>query len=105
MLLLYALAVAAVVASVDVVLGIAWAWSMSTRTQAAVPGGVYVAGALVTLAVIGVASLVQMFRLREGGEAIARMLGATRVSSDTRDLRERRLLNVVEEMAIAAGVR
>jgi Zn-dependent protease with chaperone function len=105
MLLLYALAVAAVVASVDVVLGIAWAWSMSTRTQAEVPGALYVAGALVTLAVIGVASLVQMFRLREGGEAIARMLGATRVASDTRDLLERRLLNVVEEMAIAAGVR
>jgi Zn-dependent protease with chaperone function len=57
--------------------------------------------ALVILSV----SVFQMLRLREGGEAVARMVGAQRVASNTTDPLERRLLNVVEEMAIAAGTR
>ena len=107
MLLLYALAVIAVVLAVDVAIGIAWTWGMSEagRPAAAVPRGVYVAGAAGTLALIVVASFFHIVRLREGGEAVARMVGATRVSPDTRDLLERRLLNVVEEMAIASGMR
>lgn len=42
--------------------------------------------------------------LRQGGSHVARMLGGRRVEPDTRDPDERRLLNVVEEMAIASGV-
>ncbi len=107
MLLLYALAVIAVVLAVDVALGIAWSWGMAEtgRLRTSVPGGLYVAGAAGTFALILVASLYHILRLREGGEAVARMVGARRVAPDTRDLLERRLLNVVEEMAIAAGVR
>ncbi len=106
MLLMYALAVVAVVLAVDVAIGIAWSWGMSqTARRVAVPGAVYAFGALGTLAVIFVASVYHLLQLREGGDAIARMLGATRVESDTRDPLERRLLNVVEEMSIASGVR
>lgn len=106
MLLLYALAVATVVAAVDVAIGIAWSWSMSMQSRAAhVPGGLYTIGALGTLAVIAAASAYHVLRLREGGSAIAEMMGATRIAPDTSDPLERRLLNVVEEMAIAAGVR
>jgi Zn-dependent protease with chaperone function len=39
-----------------------------------------------------------------GGGVVARSLGGSRISADTTDPLQRRLLNVVEEMAIAAGV-
>ncbi|HEY0721526.1 MAG TPA: M48 family metalloprotease, partial [Gammaproteobacteria bacterium] len=39
-----------------------------------------------------------------GGEAVAEALGGRRVSRASEDLLERRLLNVVDEMAIASGV-
>jgi hypothetical protein len=50
-------------------------------------------------------SLFNIARLSEGGGAVARLVGARRVAPDTADPLERRLRNVVEEMAIAAGVR
>src|SRR5204862_8262928 len=48
---------------------------------------------------------INVARLGGGGAAVARMVGAQRVEATTRDPLERRLLNIVEEMAIAAGVR
>ena len=57
-----------------------------------------------TLAVVGVASLYKWLMLRAGGRAIAEMVGAREVSLQTTDLRERQLLNIVEEMAIASGL-
>ncbi len=39
-----------------------------------------------------------------GGDAVAQQLGGRKVSSSTTDFTERRLLNVVEELAIAAGI-
>jgi len=44
-----------------------------------------------------------MNRLKAGGSAVARMVGAREVDTSTRDLLDRRLLNVVEEMAIASA--
>ena len=41
--------------------------------------------------------------LRGGGASVATMLGGRRVPPNTTDPRERRLLNVVEEMAVASG--
>jgi Zn-dependent protease with chaperone function/uncharacterized tellurite resistance protein B-like protein len=41
---------------------------------------------------------------RGGGHAVARMLGGVPVDRATRDPAERRLVNVVEEMAIASGL-
>ena len=43
-------------------------------------------------------------RLAEGGPAVARMLGGAPVDRRTQEPGERRLVNVVEEMAIAAGL-
>ena len=57
-----------------------------------------------TLAVVGFASLFKWSQMRHGGSAVAEMVGGRRVDSKTTDLRERRLLNVVEEMAIASGI-
>ena len=39
-----------------------------------------------------------------GGDAVARMLGGRAVDRETKDPAERRLVNVVEEMSIAAGL-
>lgn len=58
---------------------------------------------LATLGLIGFGSLLRYMQLREGGHVIADTVGAQRVSPDTTDLRERTLLNIVEEMAIASG--
>jgi Zn-dependent protease with chaperone function len=44
-----------------------------------------------------------MNRLRAGGDAVAQMVGARLVDPGTRDSLERRLVNVVEEMALASG--
>ena len=57
-----------------------------------------------TLLVISVGSLYKVSELSAGGEQIALMLGGRPIDPQTRDLAERRLLNVVEEMALASGV-
>ena len=104
MVVLFLLAVAAVIVAVDAVLGLIWLWT-SDAPGAAVPTGVYVWGALATAGVIFIVSLFNVARLGGGGAAVARMVGARLVPSNTADPLERRLRNVVEEMAIAAGVR
>jgi len=104
MVALFLLAVVAVIVAIDAVLGIIWLWT-ADAPAAAVPRGVYVWGALVTAAVIFLVSLFNIARLGSGGAAVAKMAGARLVASNTADPLERRLRNVVEEMAIAAGVR
>ena len=60
--------------------------------------------------VIGTAGIVlfgmflKVKSLGRGGSAVAESLGGTRINPSTSDPHERRLLNVVEEMAIASGV-
>ncbi len=54
---------------------------------------------------IGSGSLFKVMALsRGGGTSVAESLGGTLVSRETNDRLERRLLNVVDEMAIASGV-
>ena len=57
-----------------------------------------------TVLLIALGSLYKIAQLRDGGAAVALALGGRRVDSDTTKLEERRLINVVEEMAIASGV-
>lgn len=57
-----------------------------------------------TLAVIGLGSAYKTSQLSHGGESLALMLGGRRIVEGTKDPRERQLLNIVEEMAIASGV-
>ena len=42
--------------------------------------------------------------LSSGGDAVARSIGGRRVDPNTGDADERKLMNVIEEMAIASGV-
>lgn len=114
MVVLFLLAVAAVVLAVDLVLAVLYAgqsWSEGPRQGSLaghlgrVPASVYVAGAIATASLIFLVSAINVARLAGGGTAVARMVGARAVDPATRDPLERRLLNVVEEMAIASGVR
>lgn len=56
-----------------------------------------------TLAVIIGGSAFKTSQLAGGGSVVAEMLGGRPVDANTRDPDERKLLNVVEEMAIASG--
>ena len=60
-----------------------------------------ITGATVCVVVIG--SLYKILALSKGGEVVAGWLGGRLIDSSTSDPQERRLLNVVEEMAIASG--
>lgn len=106
LVILFALAVLAIIAAVNAVLALAWSW---TQTGAVLgmrewPRGFFATNTGVTLALIGVGTLIELFNLREGGDAVAKMAGGRLVPPASTDLLERRLLNVVEEMAIASGI-
>ena len=58
---------------------------------------------LATLAVVAGGSLYKIWQLRGGGAVVAEHLGGQLIPPDTRDPEARKLLNVVEEMAIASG--
>ena len=57
-----------------------------------------------TLLIILVGTLYKTWRLSGGGHNVARLLGGRPVDPNTSDAQERRVLNIVEEMAIASGL-
>ncbi|MDR9437681.1 MAG: M48 family metallopeptidase [Thiohalophilus sp.] len=65
---------------------------------------VFLGVAAVIIALVFLGSAYKTMSLSGGGHKVAEMLGGRALSSDSRDPDERRLLNVVEEMAIAAGM-
>ncbi len=65
---------------------------------------IFTAVAASVVAIVGLASLYKWSQMRHGGSAVAELVGGRRVDPHTTNLHERRLLNVVEEMAIASGV-
>ncbi len=56
-----------------------------------------------TLLVIFTGSIYKIWQISGSGEHVAQSLGGREVQANTRDLGERVLLNVVEEMALASG--
>jgi len=60
--------------------------------------------AIATLVVVGGGSLFKIAQLRSGGSVVAEALGGALIPPGTRDTDERKLLNIVEEMAIASGM-
>ena len=67
-------------------------WSMFAMVSAGV----------ITVILIG--TVYKMLQLSQGGVAVAEMVGARLVPPDTADYDEKKLINVVNEMAIASGV-
>lgn len=101
MLVLFTLAVIAIVVAVNVVVFLALGLGYMPRPKAMATFGSISVG---VIALIGLSTLYRIATLRGGGEAVARQLGGVEVAPDTIDFAYRRLLNVVEEIAIAAGV-
>jgi Zn-dependent protease with chaperone function len=105
MVMLFALAVAGIVAVVDVVVLVllgSQLWDGGEGSGSVI--GVLLLGTLGTLGVIGLGSLYRLASLRTGGEAVAQQMGGSEVPPQTTDPSLRRLRNVVEEIAIASGV-
>ncbi len=66
--------------------------------------GLFAIVSLGTIVVISLGSTYKLAELASGGDVVAQMLGGRLVDQQTRDVAERRLLNIVEEMSIASGV-
>lgn len=67
-------------------------------------GGRFALIGLLVVATVAIVSFVRWLQLAAGGRAIAEALGAEPVLPQTRDAHERRALNVVQEIALAAGM-
>lgn len=110
LVLLFALAVIGIVVAIDLAV---WFALGAAQPMHGIEGSgaagsdnritVIIVVSLLTLAVIGISSLVRIAMLRGGGAEVARSMGATPVSADTTDPALRRLRNVVEEIAIASS--
>ena len=101
LLVAFLFCVALVVATVTVLV---YSLAGMKDTQGQDATGSAVLAGVITLLVIGGASLFKTLSLRAGGGVVARSLGGTRIERGTRDPALRRLHNVVEEMTIASGV-
>ncbi len=66
--------------------------------------GVLLGVGLFTLVVVGGGSFYKLAELSQGGNVVASSLGGKQIDPGTRDFDEKRVLNVVEEMAIASGI-
>lgn len=106
LIILFVLAVIAILAAVNGAMALVWSWTTTGYVlgMQEYPRGFFATNTLITLTLISVGTMIEMFNLREGGEAVAKMAGGRLVSPSTTDLQERRLLNVVEEMALASGI-
>jgi Zn-dependent protease with chaperone function len=104
LLLLYVLAVAMTTAAIYAIAMVVFAKESSWERGNLWDPGLLITVGFGTFAIIGGASLVKIGQLSAGGSAVAESLGCKEVSRSSPDLLERRLLNVVEEMAIASGV-
>lgn len=102
MLVLFSLAVGAIVLAVDLVVLIAL--GLGRDGAHGIPLRGLLLTSLVVVVVIGACTLYRVSSLRGGGGAVARQLGAMPVPADTVDPGLRRLCNVVEEIAIASAV-
>ena len=111
LVLLFVLAVLAIVAAIDLVVVAALLANNEDAAAGLTLGeslrqhtGLLLVVSLAVAGVIGLASLFKVGTLRSGGAVVAQSLGGTLVSAETTNPHHRRLRNVVEEIAIASGV-
>lgn len=105
---LFALSVAAIVVTLDG----AYLWAVSATRQEPLPLAELIRQeaepltwiSLGLVAIIAIGSLSRILLLRQGGGFVARTVGGTLVDPGTKDYRERRLLNIVQEISLASGV-
>ncbi|MDG1873544.1 MAG: M48 family metallopeptidase [Mariniblastus sp.] len=105
LVLLYGFAILLIVLGIYTVISVALGFAEPTRgVEGFFDPVLFAIVAVVNVLVIGGASFYKTAELRSGGQQVASMMGGTRIPASTTDLAERRLLNVVEEMALASGV-
>jgi Zn-dependent protease with chaperone function len=106
LVILFALAVAGIVVAVNLAMALIWTLSHGSVAPGMqrYPTGFFATNTLVTMALIGIGTLIETWNLRDGGDAVAAMAGGRLVPPSSTDPHERRLLNVVEEMALASGI-
>ena len=103
LVVLFTLAVIGVVVAVNVAVVTILLFNGSGEPGELVRPGVLGAISAFTLTLIGTSSLYKIASLSSGGPAVAQLLGGKPLDPNTGDPASRRLLNVVEEMALAAG--
>ena len=108
LIVLFVLAIVAIVIAVNVAATLLYQFfvlpTAARGIGAQLPHGFYFTNTIVVVGLILGGTWLEMSRLRAGGSAVAQRVGARAVDPSTRDALDRRLLNVVEEMAIASGV-
>jgi Zn-dependent protease with chaperone function len=106
LILYFSLAVALIILTLYVIAWVALGWGRGRNGTAVgdlwVPE-LFAAVATITLLIVGAGSLFKILQLRRGGPAVAEMMGGRQIPPNTDDFLEKRLRNVVEEMAIASG--
>ena len=102
----YALAVTGIILSIYIVTLIFFNSQFETEGGAIsfwYPGWLVMVSIIVGV-IIASGTLFRVSQLRKGGSAVAEMLGGRKINPSTTDTNEQRLMNVVEEMAIASGI-
>lgn len=100
---LYSFAVLTTVLATSTFLTALFAGAKGQHTSGEVVA-VFLLVVVVISAIILLGTSYKLWLLQRGGVVIAEMLGGRRILSNSRDGDERRVLNVVEEVAIASGV-
>jgi len=110
LVLLFALAVISIVLAVNGALAVIY-FSFFTRAGtwahyglSALPHLFFETTTAVVLLMIVGGTVNELLNLRAGGEAVAQMVGARPIDPGTKLPEERKLLNVIEEMALASGI-
>lgn len=101
LVVLYIAAVIGILVAADVLVATLYAFESGDGARA--PFALHAVAIVITAAVIVSATPYKVVQLTSGGDAVAMMVGARRVLPQSMDLAEKRLVNVVEEMAIASG--
>ena len=105
LLWLFAFAVTSVVLSVHIAAEVFLGWSGNAEFEFHPHWDLLPWTAGVTLVPMGIVALTKWAALSGGGGAVAAALGGRRLAPDASAFHERQLLNVVEEVSIAAGLR
>ncbi len=104
LVILYLLAVLGILIAINALVSLLYVFDSESLAGVRAPEALHWFALLVSAVVILGATAYKVIQLADGGEAVARMVGARQVMPQSSGLSERRLLNVVEEMAIASGM-
>ncbi|WP_426688374.1 M48 family metallopeptidase [Rhodanobacter ginsengiterrae] len=104
LVLLFVLAVIAIVAAIDAVVWFTLGHHPADGEPLKSNLPLLFTSSLAVIAGIGLSSMFRIMSLSGGGKTVAESVGAVIVPTDTREPQLRQLRNVIEEVAIAAGV-